>query len=149
VGELLAEGGTLLAEFAGTGNSEGVRQLLDLGVPVAAPYDGDGYFDIASRSTALHVAAWLAWPRVVRELIDRGAPVNARDGKGRTPLALAVKACVDSYWTWRRTPESVQALLEAGAFVDGIGYPSGYAEVDELVKRHSKGAPVESEGPDG
>ena len=103
-----------------------------------ALYAGDGYWDIAERSTALHVAAWKGWPGVVRLLIARGAPVNLPDGKGRTPLMLAVKACVDSYWTYRRTPESVQALLEAGASPEGVAFPSGYAEVDELLRRHGR-----------
>src|SRR5438309_5313815 len=58
VQELVAEGGKLPGEFAGTWNTEGVRQLLDLGVPVIALYEGDGYFDIAKDSTELHVAAW-------------------------------------------------------------------------------------------
>ncbi len=138
VGEVLKEGGTLLAEFAGNGNTNGVRQLLDLGVPVTALYRGDGYFGIAENSTALHVAAWKAYPAVVKLLIERGAPVNALDGKGRTALALAVRACVDSYWTNRRSPESVEALLQAGASVDGVDYPSGYAEVDELLRRSGK-----------
>jgi ankyrin repeat protein len=134
VGELLKEGGTLLAEFAATANASGVKQLLDLGVPVTALYGGDGYFDIAANSTALHVAAWKAWNEVVKLLIERGAPVNALDGKGRTALALAVKACVDSYWANRRTPDSVAALLRAGAQLDGVEYPSGYEEVDELLR---------------
>jgi ankyrin repeat protein len=137
VRELVAQGGTLLAEFAGTANTDGVRQLLDLGVDVAALYkEGDGYFDIAQDSTALHVAAWRAWHGTVRFLIERGAPLDARDGKGRTPLALAVRACVDSYWTYRRSPESVEALLRAGASVGGVDFPSGYAEVDELLRAH-------------
>src|SRR2546426_5191860 len=62
--------------------------------------------------------------------------VDAKDGKGRTPLALAVKACVDSYWTYRRTPEAVRALLDAGASVSGVAFPSGDAEVDELLEVH-------------
>src|SRR5207245_1345975 len=136
VQELVAVGGKLLAEFAGTWNTEGVRQLLDLGVPVIALYEGDGYFDIAKDSTPLHVAAWKGLPPTVKLLIERGAPVDAKDGKGSTPLALAVKACVDSYWTYRRTPESVEALLNAGASVEGVAFPSGYAEVDELLRSH-------------
>jgi ankyrin repeat protein len=136
--ELIAEGGTLLAEFAGNGNVEGLRCLLDLGVTASALYnEGDPYFDIAKDSTALHVAAWRAWPSAVKELIKRGAPVNAADAKGRTALALAVKACVDSYWTDRRSPDSVDALLRAGASVSGIDIPSGYAEVDELLRQSS------------
>jgi ankyrin repeat protein len=141
VGELVAEGGTLLAEFAGTANTDGVRHLLDLGVDVAALYEqGDGYFDIAQNSTALHVAAWRAWHGTVRFLIERGAPVNMADGKGRTPLALAVRACVDSYWSYRRSPESVEALLRAGATVSGVKFPSGYEEVDQLLRRYGAGA---------
>jgi ankyrin repeat protein len=135
VGELLAEGGTLLAEFAGTANTDGVRQLLALGVNVNALYEeGDAYFDVAKNSTALHVAAWRAWHRTVRFLIESGASINVLDGKGRTPLALAVRACVDSYWAYRRSPESVQALLDAGASVSGVAYPSGYGAVDELLR---------------
>jgi hypothetical protein len=43
---------------------------------------------------------------------------------------------VDSYWKERRTPESVEALLKAGASVRGLEFPSGYAEVDELLRKH-------------
>src|SRR5205814_857652 len=136
VREILAEGGSLLAQFAGVGNTDGVRHLLDLGVGVGTLYEGDGYWDVATRSTALHVAAWRARHSTVKLLIERGAPVDAVDGKGRTPLALAVRACVDSYWTHRRSPDSVQMLLHAGASVSGIDFPSGYAEVDELLRRH-------------
>jgi ankyrin repeat protein len=138
VRQLMVQGSTLLAEFAGTANTEGVRHLLDLGVDIGALYEGDGYFDIAKDSTALHVAAWRAWHGTVRFLIEGGAPVNAVDGKGRTPLALAVRACVDSYWAGRRSPESVEALLRAGATVDGVQFPSGYPEVDELLRRYRK-----------
>jgi ankyrin repeat protein len=134
VDELLTQSGTLLAEFAGTGNTDGVRRLLDLGVHAGALYrQGDGYWDLARDSTALHSAAWRMRPQTVRLLIERGAPVNARDGKGRTPLVLAVKACVNSYWKNRRTPESVDTLLKAGATLDGIEIPSGYDAVDELL----------------
>ena len=115
VRELLAQGATLLSEFASTWNTAGVGHLLDLGVPVNAPYGGDGYFDVANESTALHVAAWQSRPDLVRLLIERGADVKARDGKGRTPLVLANKACTDSYWTERATPEPARLLRAAGA----------------------------------
>jgi ankyrin repeat protein len=137
VRELLAEEGNLLAQFAGVGNTNGVRQLLDLGVKVGAIFrEGDGYFDIAPISMAIHVAAWRANPGTVKLLIERGSPIDIPDGRGRTPLVLAVKACVDSYWTQRRTPESVEALLNAGARASQIRLPSGYAEVDELLRSH-------------
>jgi len=137
VTELEAEGGKLLAQFAGVGNTNGVRQLLDLGVDVGALFkEGDVYFDVAPNSMAIHVAAWRANHGTVKLLIERGSPIDVPDGKGRTPLALAVKACVDSYWTERRTPESVEALRRAGASASGVRFPSGYAEVDELLRSY-------------
>jgi hypothetical protein len=71
-------------------------------------------------------------------LIARGAPVNALDAKGRTPLALAVKACVDSYWKDRRSPDSVEALLGAGASPREIKLPTGYDAVDALLAQADK-----------
>lgn len=135
--DLIAEGGELLAEFAGNGNTDGLQGLLDLGVPVGALYaGGDGYFGIALDSQALHVAAWRAQHAALGLLLARGAPIEATDGWGRTPLALAVKACVDSYWAYRRSPESVRALLADGASPAGVTYPSGYGEVDALLEAH-------------
>jgi ankyrin repeat protein len=135
--EMRAEGGKLIAAFAGNGNTEGVRQLLDLGVDVKAIFpEGDGYFGVARNSTALHVAAWRARHATVKFLLQRGAPVNEPDGEGRTPLALAVRACVDSHWTSRRSPESVEALLRAGASINGVPFPSGYPAVDALLESH-------------
>ena len=131
---LQREGGTLLAEFAGNRNVDGVRLLLDLGVPVTARYtSGDGYFDIAPMSLAIHVAAWKAAHEVVALLIERESPVNDVDGRGRTPLMLAVRACVDSYWTDRRKPDSVRALIDAGASRASIAAPTGYDQIDVLL----------------
>ena len=139
VRELLVSGGTLLAEFAGNANVEGMRCLMQLGVGVDARYQhGDPYFDIAPGSTALHVAAWRGWPQAVKELITHGADVNLLDGKGRTPLQLAVKACVDSYWNRRRSPEWIEPLLAAGASQQGIEIPTGYDQADELLRRYRR-----------
>jgi ankyrin repeat protein len=141
VAAAVAMGGDLLARFTGNGNVAGVGQLLDLGVDVAAPYAaGSGYFGEPAGSLAIHVAAWRAQPAIVQRLLARGSPVDVPDPKGRTPLALAIKACVDSYWTSRRTPESVEALLRAGASVHGPGvaFPCGYAEVDAQLQRHGR-----------
>jgi ankyrin repeat protein len=132
--QLLQIGGSLLARFSGADNLEGVRTLLDLGIPVDALWpEGDPYFDNTRNSTALHVASWRAWHDVVRLLIARGANVHATDARNRTPLQLAVRACTDSYWMRRRQPDSVAALLAAGADVKGIKLPTGYDAIDALL----------------
>lgn len=132
--KLLTMGGELLSKFSAGGNAAGVKQLLDVGVKVDEPFEnGDGYWDIPKGSLAIHVAAWLGHPDVVQVLAERGSPIDVPDGNGRTPLQLAVRACVDSYWTDRRTPLSVELLLKAGANGDAIPLPTGYAEIDKLL----------------
>ena len=132
--QLLAFGGTLLARFSGADNAAGVRCLLGLGIlPAARWVEGDGYWELAPNSTALHVAAWRAHHEVVRTLIAAGTPVEAVDGRGRTALQLAVKACIDSYWKYRRRPDSVEALLAAGATTEGVELPTGYDAIDGLL----------------
>ncbi len=129
------DGGRFLVEFAGSGNSAGVARLLDLGLAIDAVHEkGDPYFGIAGKSTALHAAAWRARHETVKALLDHGgADVNLPDGKGRTPLMLAAKACVESYWTEMRAPDSVAALLDAGASPEGVALPTGYAAIDQLL----------------
>lgn len=139
VTQALAMGGELLARFSVCGNAAGVQQLLNLGVPVQEPYrGGDGYYGIPIGSLAIHVAAWRGFPAVVNVLIAAGSPVDVPDKNGKTPLALAVKACVDSYWTERRSPDSVKALLNAGASPQSVPYPCGYDEVDALLAAKRK-----------
>jgi ankyrin repeat protein len=139
--QLLSIGGTLLARFAGADNSAGVGCLLALGISPGAVWpEGDGYWELAPNSTALHVAAWRAHHDVVRTLIAAGTPVNAVDARNRTALQLAVRACTDSYWKYRRQPDSVAALLAAGATTAGITLPTGYDAIDTLLTPHEPAA---------
>ncbi|MGA8532084.1 MAG: ankyrin repeat domain-containing protein [Acidobacteriaceae bacterium] len=131
--QLLQLSGTLVVRFAGAGNLEGLRILLDLGVPVDALSEGDPYWELTRDSTALHVAAWRARHDIVRELIARGADVHATDARNRTPLQLAVRACTHSYWKSRRQPDSVATLLLAGATKQSIQLPTGYDAIDALL----------------
>jgi hypothetical protein len=136
VARLQLEHGELLANFAGAGNTSGVRLLLDFG------------FDITSRTnagasrgdTALHVAVWHERLPTVKLLLQRGAPLEATNGRDETPLAVAVRALVEmSEWTPHSSVEIVAALLGAGACVDSVKrFPSGSAEADELLRRYGR-----------
>ncbi|MEO5798732.1 MAG: ankryin [Gemmatimonadales bacterium] len=134
VAELHQLGGDLLSHFARSNNAAGIEQLLDLGVDVAAPFtSGDGYFGTPKGSLAIHFGAWRGGPEVVRLLLERGSPADLPDPNGRTPLMLAVRAAVDSYWTERRTTGSIEALLAAGADASRVSLPTGYPEADLLL----------------
>jgi ankyrin repeat protein len=131
---LLDIGGTCLAKFATSANLAGVTTLLDIGVAVDAPFTkGDPYFGTPAGSLSIHVAASHSQPAIVRLLLARGAAPDTPDANGDTPLLLAVRACVDSYWKYRRTPEAVEALLQAGASAARVPYPCGYDAVDALL----------------
>lgn len=139
VQQLLLMGGEVLSRFSVGGNAAGVQQLLKLGIPADAPYRmGDGYYGIPTSSLAIHVAAWRGFPAIVQILIKAGSPVDVPDKHGHTPLTLAVKAAVDSYWMQRRSPDSVRALLAAGASPNQIPLPTGYEEIDVLLKAASE-----------
>jgi ankyrin repeat protein len=132
---LRRRGALLMMRFAGVGNAAGLRLLVTLGVPVDVTQDqADGYHNRASYSTALHVAAWRARHESVRLLLSLGANPNALDSHRRSPLMLAVLSTVDSYWTDMASPDSVAALLAAGASVEGVRFPSGYAPADALLQ---------------
>ena len=129
------DGGALLTAFAGNGNTAGVACLLDVGVAVDARLDvGDPYYGVAPDSTALHVAAWRARHGTVELLVERGAQVEALDGAGKTPIELAVRACVDSHWRELRSADSVRTLLAAGASPERVAVPTGYAAIDDLLR---------------
>ena len=117
---------------SGSGKTTLLNLLGGLDVPTSGTVSVAG--DEITSMSRRKLTAWRARHATVRLLLERGAPVDARDGKGRTPLILAVKACVDSYWTESRSPESVAALLDAGAAVAGVAFPSGYADVDDLLR---------------
>ena len=63
------------------------------------------------RLTPLHRAAAFGPVQMVRDLINAGANVNARDGRSLTPLHLAVA-------TEYPSPQICEALLQAGADVN-------------------------------
>jgi ankyrin repeat protein len=135
VGRLQAQDGSPLAYFAGAGNTAAVRIMLDLGFDAAARADRR-----LGRTTALHLAVWRERLATVKLLIERGAPLEATAGDGKTPLAVAVRSLVDlSEWTPHGSAEILATLLAAGARVETVTqFPSGSSEADELLRQYGK-----------
>ena len=117
-----------------------MRLLLDLG------------FDLDSRTSqggtnadpALHVAVWRGRLETVKLLVARGASLEATNGRGATPLSLAVRALVEqSDWTPHASPEIVVVLLDAGARVDTVRpFPSGSPAASTKVASSERSDPI-------
>jgi ankyrin repeat protein len=106
----VVESGFLYA--CGYGSLDAAKYLLDRGVDPGAR-DEQG-------QTALHWAAWSPQPEIIKLLLERGAPVDAKDRRFHaTPLDTAL-------WTWNNSPkeeyqrcyEAVSLLARAGAKLD-------------------------------
>ena len=121
----------LLAKYCWETNTNyaAVKLMLDLGFPVAHPERSHGY-------TPLHNAAWAGSGDLVELLIARGHPVDICDPTyDATPLGFALHDCLVA----KRHPEGkfaqvIKALLEAGSPMKGVNYPTGNAEVDEVLQ---------------
>jgi ankyrin repeat protein len=70
----------------------GEEQLTLAAVKVAADHGVNLNHTDFAESTALHDAAARGLATVVRELADRGADINTLNGRGQTPLDLAIAA---------------------------------------------------------
>ncbi|MBA3479814.1 MAG: ankyrin repeat domain-containing protein, partial [Lautropia sp.] len=65
----------------------------------------------AARYEGLHAAAYSGQAAVVKGLLERGAPIDARDLHGRAPLHVA---------TFQRQHESIRMLVQAGADLNAL-----------------------------
>ena len=125
-----------LANFAGAGNTEGVRLLLDLGFAI----DSRSHHPGSRGSSALHLAVWRERLPTVELLLDHGAPLESKDPAGDTPLGLATRALTEmSEWTPHESTAIVQVLLQAGADVSAVRrFPTGSPEADDLLRRFGR-----------
>ncbi len=111
-------------------NYEAVRLMLDLGFPIAQTESSHGY-------SPLHNAAWSGDAALVELLISRGHPVDLVDPRYHaTPLGYAIHDCIVE----KRHPEGnfsrvVELLLEAGSPWDRSIYPTGDAQIDQVLSR--------------
>jgi ankyrin repeat protein len=91
-------------DLARTGDTDGLRVLLDAGLPVNLTN--------AAGDSLLILAAYHCHLPTVRLLLDRGADVERVNDRGQTALGAAV---------FRRAEPIVRALLDAGASPDSGG----------------------------
>jgi hypothetical protein len=83
---------------------------------------------------ALHWAVNRGQLEAVRLLIRRGAPLETRSMHGGTVLGTAVWSAINE-----PRPHHVQIieeLLDAGAGLDNVEYPSGHERIDAILRRH-------------
>jgi len=125
-----SEGDTALHLAARGGNLAGLKLLLERGAQAAPSDDGDytpfelavleGHLEVVKAlldapgatppalkdRTALHLAAGTGHVDVAKLLVERQAPLNAKDGQGSTPLHWAVL---------NAHPDMVRYLAEVGS----------------------------------
>ena len=106
-----------LIELTKRGDAAAVEQLLGAGTTDPAVIDGFG-------RTALHYAARLGHDDVMRILIETGAPLDAADADGYTPLLRAIQGGDANL-------DAVRLLLDAGANRDAR---AGDVGADELAR---------------
>jgi ankyrin repeat protein len=109
------DSGTLV-DFAGSGNPDAVRLMLDLGFDISSQRSTPRW---SQGETALHVAAWRGYLPMVTLLVERGAPLEATFSDA-TPLGVAFRALIEqSEWTPNEYSVEIAALLiGAGARIE-------------------------------
>lgn len=86
-------------KYAGRGEKEITALFMEAGMSPDSYRQNDGF-------TPLHAAAAYGKASVVRQLLDKGADINARDKDGQTALMKAV---------WNNHADVVSTLLQRGA----------------------------------
>ena len=108
-----------------------VRDLIEHG--------GDVTAGTATGLDGVHWAVNRGKLETVRALIALGAPLETVNMHGTTALGTAVWSAINEPWWGSAHVEIVKALLEAGANIDGAGYPTGNAEIDLLLQKYGAG----------
>ena len=108
------------------GKTQAADFLLKQGVDPAA---GD-----RTGSNAFHWAADRGQLVAVRLLIERKAPLEVKNMYGGTVLGATVWSALHE--TRMHHIAIIEALIEAGARIEGAGYPTGNEAVDAVLRRH-------------
>lgn len=89
--------------------------------------------------TALHLAAHRGQLEMIKLLLDRGAPLEAKNVYGGTVLGQATWSVMNGDPSIDFVPV-IEALLAAGAKIEEADYPTGNASVDDVLQRHRSNA---------
>ena len=108
---------TLRRGIRSPGAEAAVAALLDAGAAIDTVNEAD--------FTALHGAAFRGLNEVIRILVDRGADIDARDFRGRTPYRLAQGSKQSFYF--QEYPETAEFVAGLGADTT-IGLAGGVQE---------------------
>jgi hypothetical protein len=108
------------------GRTEIADFLLEQGVDPSAQAN--------TGQTGLHTAAHRGHLDTVKRLLARNAPLEVKNRYGGTVLGQAV-------WSALYEPQAehlsiIESLLAAGANMDAVGYPTGNARLDDILRRH-------------
>jgi ankyrin repeat protein len=119
VERLQSENSGLVVDFAGGGNPAALRLLLDLGFDAGSARSRPEW---VRGETALHVTAARGRLESTKLLIERGAPLEAQNAGGNTPLAVAIR-CLEEQSEWTPNDYTVDiavALIQAGAKLESV-----------------------------
>lgn len=91
--------------------------------------------------TGLHWAAISGDLSTVKAVLKHSPPLEARNVWGGTPLSAAIWAAKESNPSdpvWPKTDWApiVEVLLEAGANVRAVDYPTGHVRIDKVLERY-------------
>ena len=119
VERLQTENSGLVVDFAGGGNPAALRLMLDLGFDAGSARSRPEW---VRGETALHVTAARGRLESTKLLIERGAPLEAQNARGNTPLAVAIR-CLEEQSEWTPNDYTVDiaaALIQAGAKLESV-----------------------------
>jgi hypothetical protein len=109
------------------GHESVVEFLLDKGVDLRA---GEN-----TGQTALHLAAHCGQLEMIKLLLERGAPLEAKNVYSGTVMGQATWSVMHGDPGIDFVPV-IQVLLAAGANIEEADYPTGNDRVDEVLRRH-------------
>ena len=124
--------GPLVFHACSGGDEAGLAQLLEDPQAQAAL----SWSDSGQGWTCLHVAAEMRHAGIIRALLRAGAPLEARDRQGWTPLFVAVDADIDAALQENEPLDltCTELLLAAGAAPDAAA-PDGRTPV-QIAERY-------------